>query len=379
MYPIIRRVPTANTAATLTGIKALIAGALAAHSGDVFTEGATISTINVTATTWSIGSDAGKYELLTSPQLISEGASNEIREWAWSMTAGDASGPNGFTSLLGVPGLDELPAGIWQFDNELVWIDPATPPSAGSTTTLRWRRLIVDATGVGLVRELPYAESPPIISTTPAFLSYQYLGVLESSSPSYRLILIPELHTTSTTVVTLHLRYNSIGRGTRVLVPWKLDITGAATGRHNDESERDKDVASADPTNADPCHPADAIGAGRLHRNIGVGVVSAGILTMPSDASQCRVTAPANIVGITTTRFLDGDPIMVDFPDASGADRITIANMGDTSSFPTAAPIGLQSVGGVAGGMEISGPTTVYFWRDVARARWRFDRKAATT
>jgi hypothetical protein len=70
---------------------------------------------------------------------------------------------------------------------------------------------------------------------------------------------------------------------------------------------------------------------------------------------------------------------MVDFPDASSSHKVTLANMADVSSYPNASPMGLQSVGGVASGMEISGPTTVYFWFDQARTRWRFDRKTATT
>jgi hypothetical protein len=41
--------------------------------------------------------------------------------------------------------------------------------------------------------------------------------------------------------------------------------------------------------------------------------------------------------------------------------------------------MGLQAAGGVAGGLDIKNPTTVYLWMDRARNLWRFDRKAATS
>jgi hypothetical protein len=70
---------------------------------------------------------------------------------------------------------------------------------------------------------------------------------------------------------------------------------------------------------------------------------------------------------------------MLDFPDADLAHLAKLSDMADVSSFPEAAPLGLQAVGGVAGGLDIKNPTTIWLWRDVARNRWRFDRKAATS
>jgi hypothetical protein len=114
---------------------------------------------------------------------------------------------------------------------------------------------------------------------------------------------------------------------------------------------------------------------------IDVGTISAGILTLPPGLRKCRVSvsAPTSIVGIDALGIGDGDPIMIDFYNASTANRITLVNMADVSGFPDALPLGLQAAGSVAGGMEISGPTTVWFWIDWARERLRFDRKMATT
>jgi hypothetical protein len=203
-----------------------------------------------------------------------------------------------------------------------------------------------------------------------------------SLSPTDRWVAIPSMHTDSTTPVVLYLSYGGATWATRITVPFALPISGSSDGDHQHLMRRDQDVASTDSVKADSCHPADAIGAGRLHRNIGVGVVSAGILTLPDEASQCRVAleeGTTSIIGITTTRFLDGDPIMIDFPNASPTNKAHFADRGDVTSFPTAAPLALSTAGGSALGFAISSPTTIWFWYDSVRAYFRFDRKSATS
>jgi hypothetical protein len=251
-----------------------------------------------------------RYCLLTGPQLTSEGASKETRELVATRTNGDTLLQKSFFTLIGTPGLDAVPAGIWKSDNESVYLD--APGSPGSITTLRWK--IYNGT---TFEELFVMESSPISTIVPAALSFQYLDSGHSFSPTDYLEATPWLHTTSTTPVTLHLRYSSPGHGTRFTVPFALAITGAATGRHNDLSGRgiggDKDVASTDSTKDDTCHPWSALGpAGRMHMKMGVATLTGSgttrKLVMPADCSVAKLVPTTNevIYGIDRSGFSAG-------------------------------------------------------------------------
>jgi hypothetical protein len=380
--PIIARTTSANTPAWLCrgSIWSIVATGGAEYAGYSFTL-ATEDTVVVDATLLDFTATAGytptvAHELLTGPQLTSEHASqNTVVTSATGI--GDID-MEGFETIVGFPALAVLPAGRWGFAHEHIWLDMLYPGSPGSTTTLRWR--ILKEPGA---IELFTAESSPITSIAPIAMSFEYDDVGHTLSPTDRLVAIPSLHTNSTTPVVLYLSYGGATWATRITVPFALPIAGASDGTHQHLAQRDQDVASTDPEKADPCHPADAVGAGRLHRNIGTGVVSSvGILTLPDDASQCRVLLSTDITqirGIVTTRFLDGDPIMVDFPDASTSVKAHLVDRGDVSSFPDAAPIALQTAGGSASGAMLSSPTTVWLWYDLARTCWRFDRKSSTS
>ena len=116
-------------------------------------------------TIWTV-----RYNLLTGPQLTSEGASKDTLTMYATASAGDAIFPNSFETLIGTPGLDSIPAGIWKSDIEGIWIDSDTPPSSGSVTTLRWN--VLNASTAALLFTM---ESPPISNTILAALSFQYL------------------------------------------------------------------------------------------------------------------------------------------------------------------------------------------------------------
>ena len=375
--PTIRRVIGANTAATLTGLIVAITGAGVAHAGNQFTETATVTTLDTSATAWTEATAAsGSIDrLLTGTQCTQLGASSDVKTSTSTFQAGGANdfifNPTTFT--VGI-GLDKFAAGVYTCTAK-VRLDATPDAYTNIYLALAVRHADGSAETAFLV-----LSSPPLTSTIDQTVTFQ--GVLAadvSKAPDDELQAQFYGHTNSTTPVTITLTWQDPGRTTRITVPFAMSISGEGDGDHRHLSHCDLDVASSDPAKAGSCHPADAIGGGRLHRNIGAGGVSGGILTLPDNASQCRVSAPANIVGIIKDRFLDGDPIMVDFPDASSSHKVTLANMADVSSYPNASPMGLQSVGGVASGMEISGPTTVYFWFDQARTRWRFDRKTATT
>jgi hypothetical protein len=379
--PIIARVPNANTPAGLCygSIWSIAATGGAEYAGYSFTL-ATSDPIVVDTTLLDFTAAAGysptiAHELLTGPQLTSERAS-QVTVVTSSTGEGDID-MEGFETIVGFPALSEMPAGRYKFEHEHVWLDMLYPGSPGSTTTLRWR--ILKEPGA---TELFVAESPPITSIAPVVMEFEYDDAGHSLSPTDRWVAIPSMHTDSTTPVVLYLSYGGPTWATRITVPFALTTSGAADGDHQHLARRDQDVASTEVTKADPCHPADAVGAGRLHRNIDTGVITAGILTLPDNASQCRVSlssGTAQLLGITTTRFLDGDPIMIDFPNASVSNKVHLADRGDVSSYPSAAFLALQTAGGSALGGTISSPTTVWLWYDSARTCWRFDRKSSTS
>ena len=157
---IIARAPDANTPATLchSMVVQVTGGASVEHNGDYFT--LTTSdpiVVDTTPLAFSVSSSytsADKFELLTGPQLTSEGASNETLVMSWTMASGDARAPQGFQTLAGTPGLSVLPAGIWTANLPEVWIDDDTT----GVTTFKWD-IISDGPGTPTLFEI---VSPPL-------------------------------------------------------------------------------------------------------------------------------------------------------------------------------------------------------------------------
>jgi hypothetical protein len=227
--PVIRRISTANTSTGLChGMTVQITGNVDGN-GDQFQyisiTTADPITVDVTPIAFSVSGThtfADRYELLTGPQLASEGASSSLVDIDQTMASGDAD-MQAFGTIAGTPGLSALPAGMWTFDNELVYLHPLFPPSAGSATVLRWR--ILKEPGA---TELFHADSPPV-TLVPGALSFQYNDTGHSLSPTDTLVAIPSLHTNSTTPVQLWLRAQSASRLTRITAPLTLPVSLTAT------------------------------------------------------------------------------------------------------------------------------------------------------
>lgn len=145
---------------------------------------------------------------------------------------------------------------------------------------------------------------------------------------------------------------------------WSRSLSG---GRHNDLSGRDVDYS------ADGCHPADAVGPGRFHQNIGTATDNGGFATMPSDASQAvlELSIPY-LYGFSTTGFYAGDHIWVKVTNPTVGDPKSLI---DSASLPvpnpdSMAPLALQAVGGVPKPLKYASPFLAHFMLDVGATQW---------
>lgn len=359
---VIRRATDANTPAGLCHgmVVQVTGGASFQYNGDWFT----LSTADpiVVDTTPIAFSHSGtapagdQHELLTGAQLTTEGASSADADTVATASAGGDGYLLAFETLAGTPGASAIPAAPWTFEHEAIWLDA----DLGGETVLRWE-VYKDVGGVPAL--LFTAESPPIHNTTPAPLAYQFDGAPYAISPTDRLNAIGVVHTTSVTPVTLHLRYNSATRGTRIKTPFTFATPG--TLDHQLLVDRDPDVGAG----ASAAHPANSIGAGRLHRNIGTGSLAGGIITFPADANFCRVSGVLTINGINATGFpMDGTPVAFFVADASPSNRVVIKHKASVSA--PALPFWLEPLSGQTAGQQVTlaAPSTVDAWLDLANS-----------
>ena len=164
------------------------------------------------------------YELLTGPQLTSERADNvSTLEQSWSLGggAGEVGAVHPFVTILGTPGVSSIPALPWTFDNESVYL----AADIGGVTTLKVNIRDEDDGGTIIFS----AESAPIHATTPTPLTFQ--GGLSSPlawNPAHRMAAEYLLKKTATGTVTIHHRYSSPKRGTRITVPFAM-ASGASS------------------------------------------------------------------------------------------------------------------------------------------------------
>jgi hypothetical protein len=222
---VFRRTSDANTSATLcVGMVTQITGVGAANEGKFYTVGSNGGDDiipDTTAISWVVSDTRGSadaYNLLTAAQVSDPAVSTETLSYSITYTGpGEAAFPDDFVSLVGVPGLNALPAGLYGHQIEGAWLldyDPAF------TTTIK--AVLIDCDTGGLP-EILVAESPPITATAPAPLTFQgNLAAPYTSSPSKRLLLEYRISTDSTNPVTLYLLYNSPNRKTWVKVPFRL-------------------------------------------------------------------------------------------------------------------------------------------------------------
>ena len=150
---------------------------------------------------------------------------------------------------------------------------------------------------------------------------------------------------------------------------WAL---GGSTGTtvHNSLSGRDVNYTDGG------CHPADAVGPGRLHRNMGTASDASGMVTMPSDASQAEIVLSVPVLaGIDATGFSHGDPIAIFIGNATPTNPKTIEN--DVTCTAPFVPLSLPTKAGVQQNITCKGPTLATFWYD-ANGYWRLSAPVVT-
>ena len=224
---IIQRAPDANTPATLChGMTVQIDGpSNAEHNGDYFT--LTTSdpiVVDTTALTFSVASSytsTDSYELLTGPQLTSEGASNEplVESWIATSGTGDTGATDFFTTIAGTPGLSSLPAGMWTANLPEVYVDD---DSTGTTVV----KVRITQDNGGVWTTLFDIVSPPLsMSAVPMAPQYNQAADI-AFSPTYKLVVQVMLSTTSPTPVRVFFRYSDPSHATWIQCPLALAMAG---------------------------------------------------------------------------------------------------------------------------------------------------------
>jgi hypothetical protein len=342
------------------------------YGTDFFTLDNTGITIGTTPIEWvhtegPTFSWADRYELLTGPQLLSEKATTTTETFAWSMASGDAGAPQGFETLVGTPGVSPIPAGPWLFDLEAIWID-AVP--SGTTTTLRFQILKDN----GITSPVLFtAESPPITNTMAAPLSFAFAGAEYACETTDRLVALCWLHTDSVTPVTLHLRYTSATRGTKITAPFAMPNTGSTIVAHPALDGRFPDVGAGNP----PAHNWDGIGpTGRAHTTFGTATLSgagtARKLSMPTASSRAEITLGTSevIYGIDPAGFLHGDSIKL-LVRATPTNTGTFVHLGGTAG--TGADLDIYAVAGGGKNYTLDAATIWNLTLDTTSGCWRLE------
>lgn len=174
--------------------------------------------LGTTAMDWTVLDTftfANDHKLATLHQLQTDGPSVDTLDDSQTMASGSADFGQAYATYDGEPNTNGIPAGHWTIFVEAAWLD-AVP--AGSTTTLGmkvWR----DRGGAG-GETLFELRSKAITATTPTSMeAMTYNAPSFPFAPGDKLVLIPYVYTDSATPVTLHIVYNSPGRGTGLTMP----------------------------------------------------------------------------------------------------------------------------------------------------------------
>jgi hypothetical protein len=159
----------------------------------------------------------GSYSLLKTNQFDGLSIPIDTLDTYAEGISGTHAFPNGFATLVGTPGARAILAGRWQFLGEACWLDPTAPGDVGSITTLGFTIFRDRGTTGEILFEVLSAQ---ITALEPMpLLPIDYDGPQYLLDPTDRLVLIPTIHTDSTTLVKLWLRYNSPSRVTGVKMP----------------------------------------------------------------------------------------------------------------------------------------------------------------
>lgn len=242
-----------------------------------------------------------------------------------TMANGSAALNAGFETLVGTPGVTAIPAGPWRFNVQVVGI---SGQSVGSTTLLGFQVYVDSAVNP---RTLFEVLSEPITATRAqpgAIPEIVYVAPAITLEVADRLVLIPTIHTDSTSPVTMDLYYNNAYM-VRVFVP------------------RPAAVATA------PVKPDEAW--------YSVTVVD-GIISGFGDHRKLRVRGTGPLVGIATTGLVGGVQLSLSFVD--GMD-VTI------NGSPTGAAQ-LKNAEGQSAHADAGSVSTVFLMTDDgATAYWR--------
>lgn len=182
-----------------------------------------------------------KFELLTGPQITSEGALTTTLQQSVTGTGlgvgigfNETELPLQFDTLLGTPGTDLL-AGPYAFDAEDVGASPTADP--GALVVLRAKLYDVESAALILFIDFPLPPgsvgSSPVLAHAVAALASTYTW-----TPGHHLRLKFALWTDSATPVLLGMTYNSASRGTKLTVPFTMPVSGASDGVHGHLSGR---------------------------------------------------------------------------------------------------------------------------------------------
>jgi hypothetical protein len=371
---IIRRTSDANTPAALcAGMAVQITGSGVYHSGDYVVLDNTATVVDDTALTFTIGSysEAYTYDLLTSAQLATEQAPTDTcLSHAVGITSSEPAGVDmtpDFGTLPGTPGLDVIPAGPFS-----VRVKYRRHSDADDTTQFE---LQLFQKHVGVAKEAaPFLSlwSPPLHDVVDTVIEWQ--GILAAALnviPSDEIVATMRLHSDSADGVDVYWTWQNVERSTRVGTTWQNPVSGGGTNWHPDQLGRDQPNQ----------HPADAIGPGRLHRNMGVATFDTHLVTMPDDANQAEVTVGVSLTidGICKTGWTHGDSIALFVTNGTPANPVRLFSDTDMAAHPTFAPMMLESIAGTpASPMNLKGPTWCRFWYDGTADLWRQDGEFTT-
>lgn len=339
---VLRRVAEmgANTADGLTNLVIGVSGVGMLHQGEFTQQTEEIEDIDETKTEWSAWSSTSPSpdtrNLLTAAQLgLASTETVTIR--AIIPPGGGLLIPSGppYTRV-GTPNLSTLPGGTEVCQAGSVWISPQegwdidADPGRASVDFRLWRK---PQEGDEVL--LFNAQSGIPLTVNPQTVKWEKTITEQTIAPTDLVDLVIWIQSTYDREIEVCFVINSVKRDTWVQL---ADVTFpiGGTDDHQALRRRDQDVASSTPSVADPCHPACAIGAGRLHTpwpsTAATYDVSTGYITAPADTATARganlavVTLAGTVTGIESAGWLPGDELELLILGCTKANRHNIVN-----------------------------------------------------
>jgi hypothetical protein len=225
-----------NSGQFVAGMKVQVTGGTV-FGGGYFTLSTVGVVLGVTPLDWMFTAGAPSFappcQLVTPKQL--EAVPNVCPPIDKSIvTANSFAYMDGFETPVGSPYLAELIANYWQFNFVACWIDPTTPPSAGSFVNVAIE--LFRDWGTGGEQLFVFEQALDLTIITPTPLQFSQIGPAANLGLSDRLVAIPGIHTNSTTPVKLWLRFNDPMRGTYITAPFNVGAAPSTTAPSTDAS-----------------------------------------------------------------------------------------------------------------------------------------------